>query len=288
MCQWSDTNPFEDSPFESVRPPSRNPPRFASLIGLTDVWPWATAVHQATLPQAHHQVALGEWRSRRQIARMSSIHSTPVVTETGRRERHKAATRERIVRVAAELFIEHGFDAVTLEMVAAQCEVAVRTLLRYFPSKEAIALAPHRDALEAFRSAIVNRDCDVMDFWRNHIKTRAEGAAEFEELARRHSAMLGSTLALNTQRLIISEEYEDILADALIEEAGGHDSIGPRVLAAMLVAGNTAVLRYVLDGNRPVDPNLFVAVIDYATANFEGSFPTARPTARGRRLRWKR
>lgn len=57
----------------------------------------------------------------------------------GRRERKKAATRQLIADRAMELFLAHGFDAVSVKDVAEAADVAVTTLFKYFPSKEALA-----------------------------------------------------------------------------------------------------------------------------------------------------
>ncbi|HKY14191.1 MAG TPA: TetR family transcriptional regulator [Microthrixaceae bacterium] len=46
------------------------------------------------------------------------------------------ARQERMLEVAAELATEGGFDAVQMRTVAAEADVALGTLYRYFPSKE--------------------------------------------------------------------------------------------------------------------------------------------------------
>ncbi|QBD77365.1 TetR/AcrR family transcriptional regulator [Ktedonosporobacter rubrisoli] len=57
----------------------------------------------------------------------------------GRRERKKQQTREKIARVAMELFIERGFDQVTVPEVA---DVSVNTVYNYFPTKEDLFWPP--------------------------------------------------------------------------------------------------------------------------------------------------
>ncbi|MHB9855671.1 TetR family transcriptional regulator [Streptomyces krungchingensis] len=59
---------------------------------------------------------------------------------TGLRERKKEQTRQRIAAVAMRLFIERGFDAVTVNEIAEAAEVAKATLFAYFPTKESLAL----------------------------------------------------------------------------------------------------------------------------------------------------
>jgi AcrR family transcriptional regulator len=57
------------------------------------------------------------------------------------RDRKKEAARHRIIAVADHLFAEDGFDATTMEDIAAAAEVSVGTLYNYFGSKTAILLA---------------------------------------------------------------------------------------------------------------------------------------------------
>ncbi|MFD0475223.1 MerR family transcriptional regulator [Nonomuraea thailandensis] len=60
----------------------------------------------------------------------------------GLRERKKRQTRQRISEVAIGLFVERGFDDVTIAEVAAAAEVSVNTVYNYFPAKEDLVLPP--------------------------------------------------------------------------------------------------------------------------------------------------
>ncbi|CAL9530791.1 hypothetical protein SUDANB58_04041 [Streptomyces sp. enrichment culture] len=58
----------------------------------------------------------------------------------GLRERKKRQTRQYISDVATDLFIERGFDAVTVAEVAEAANVSVNTVYNYFPAKEDLFL----------------------------------------------------------------------------------------------------------------------------------------------------
>ncbi|MEV4360301.1 TetR/AcrR family transcriptional regulator [Nonomuraea sp. NPDC004186] len=60
----------------------------------------------------------------------------------GLRERKKRQTRQRIIGVAIGLFVERGFEHVTIAEVAAAAEVSVNTVYNYFPAKEDLVLPP--------------------------------------------------------------------------------------------------------------------------------------------------
>lgn len=56
----------------------------------------------------------------------------------GRVERKKKETRQRIVKVAMELFQSQGFNSTTMEQIAEEADIARKTLYNHFPVKEAI------------------------------------------------------------------------------------------------------------------------------------------------------
>jgi AcrR family transcriptional regulator len=58
--------------------------------------------------------------------------------EPSRRERKKDETRERITQAAIDLIAERGFEATTVDDIAARADVAKGTFFNYFPRKEAV------------------------------------------------------------------------------------------------------------------------------------------------------
>ncbi|MEV3967877.1 TetR family transcriptional regulator [Streptomyces sp. NPDC050698] len=58
----------------------------------------------------------------------------------GLRERKKRRMYETVSDIAVRLFLEKGFDAVSVAEVAAAAEISKPTLFRYFPAKEDLVL----------------------------------------------------------------------------------------------------------------------------------------------------
>ncbi|MCW2692035.1 MAG: transcriptional regulator, TetR family [Mycobacterium sp.] len=76
------------------------------------------------------------------------------MTHGGRRGRPPSTSADRIARVALELFARRGYEATTMEDVAAAVGVGRSTLFRYFPSKGAIVWAGRRETEEAVSGAL--------------------------------------------------------------------------------------------------------------------------------------
>ncbi|MDT0615744.1 TetR/AcrR family transcriptional regulator [Streptomyces lancefieldiae] len=76
---------------------------------------------------------------------------------TGRRERKKAATRQKIADTALRLFLERGYDAVGIRDVAAEADVAVTTLFSHFASKEALVFEQDADFEHRLTRAVTGR-----------------------------------------------------------------------------------------------------------------------------------
>src|ERR1700710_2739180 len=76
-------------------------------------------------------------------------------------ERGGAQTRARISEVAARLFLERGYDAVTVAEVARAAGVSSVTVFNHFPRKEDLFLDRAPDAVDVLTSAVRDREPGV-------------------------------------------------------------------------------------------------------------------------------
>jgi AcrR family transcriptional regulator len=63
----------------------------------------------------------------------------------GRRERKKAATRQALADAALELFLERGYDQVSIRDIAEAADVSTTTLFKHFSGKEALVFDEAQD-----------------------------------------------------------------------------------------------------------------------------------------------
>ncbi|NEC66147.1 TetR/AcrR family transcriptional regulator [Streptomyces sp. SID9727] len=80
-----------------------------------------------------------------------------MTVQSGRRERKKAATRQKIADTALRLFLERGYEAVGIRDIAAEADVAVTTLFSHFASKEALVFEQDADFEHRLAQAVTGR-----------------------------------------------------------------------------------------------------------------------------------
>ena len=107
----------------------------------------------------------------------------------GRRERKRELTASHLSATAFRLFESQGYDAVSMEQIAAEADVAKATLYNYFPVKE--ALIAHR-----FREDIAAGMVE-----------RAPALAAFKDFDSRMRYLLRESAAWHTARMAYLPQY---------------------------------------------------------------------------------
>lgn len=159
----------------------------------------------------------------------------------GLRERKKQQTRLAISQVATRMFIERGFDEVTVAEVAEAAQVSVNTVFNYFATKEELFF----DQAE-----------EVEDAPSRMVRERRAGESAVDALHRRFQEMMKdkqwplsdatrlkpflatieASPALKARGRLILERTEQRLAQTLIEETGAPpDDPTARAVAAMVI-----------------------------------------------------
>lgn len=158
----------------------------------------------------------------------------------GLRERKKRQTRQRVSEVATGLFVERGFENVTIAEVAAAADVSVNTVYNYFVAKEDLVLPP--DEASPRRLADIVRQRAPGESAARAVLTRlreethrrdrklglTEGFGRVFEMMRAAPTLLARLDELGRQ-------MTEALAAVLAEETGAApDDPRPRVVAAQI------------------------------------------------------
>ncbi|MFP3813624.1 TetR family transcriptional regulator, partial [Bacillus sp. SIMBA_005] len=67
------------------------------------------------------------------------------------------ATRQAIADAALEMFLERGYEAVTIKQIAERADVSLATVYAHFPQKEALVFDEDDARRESLLSAVRDR-----------------------------------------------------------------------------------------------------------------------------------
>ncbi len=193
----------------------------------------------------------------------------------GLRARKKKETRKLILKCANALFHEKGYAAATLEDIADRAGVHKQTVLRYFGSKEGIAMAFRQVALQKFKTGLQDpaRTVPVLEYWRSFVETSAREVTERGDIVR-YAKLVESEPGLMAASLAIQMQYEELLAAEFSREAGLDPvtDLESRFLAAFLVGGYFSVARHLLGrGELQNYVRTALYVVDFAVERFPRS-----------------
>lgn len=160
-------------------------------------------------------------------------------------ERGGPQTRARIAEVAAGLFVERGYDAVTVAEVARQAGVSSVTVFNHFPRKEDLYLDRADDAAEILRAAVRDRDpgVDVLDALRDATLRLLDARHPLSGVNER-SVPFFRTVAASSALLGRAREIADDLQRTLAGELERDPTFDgdATLLAAFFVGGYATVL----------------------------------------------
>ncbi len=107
-----------------------------------------------------HAGFLRDWDTRRHnpASRGTFALLGTVTADIGLRERKKNETRAALSRAALDLALRDGYDAVTIDAIAAAANVSTRTFRNYFSSKEDAVLALLFDVDDHLTRTLQGRD----------------------------------------------------------------------------------------------------------------------------------
>lgn len=184
----------------------------------------------------------------------------------GLRERHRRRTAAQLEEVALRLFLERGFDATTVDDIAAAAEVSRRTFFRYYASKEDVLLSDHPRQLAELRAALAARPPSepILAALREAIMSMTGNYEEDRERLLLRAKVMRGTPSLQARSLMLQREWEQHLSEMVAEHLGvDAGDLRPVVVAAtMLGATRAAFGVWLVGGGKGHLPNLVAEALD--------------------------
>jgi AcrR family transcriptional regulator len=163
-----------------------------------------------------------------------------------RRSRKRLATRQGISNVATRLFIERGFDNVTVDEIAAAADVGRMTVFNHFPRKEDMFFDRDEEGREMLREALRQRDprvapIEALRLLAHRLVAGRSPVVAFSARSRSFIAAIEASETLKARARAIRDELADVMAVALSECVGRKSSDPDARLAAGLLLATWTV-----------------------------------------------
>jgi AcrR family transcriptional regulator len=153
------------------------------------------------------------------------------------RESKKRETRQRLSDVATALFYTHGFDAVTIEQIAAAANVSKPTVFNYFARKEDLFLDREDDVKVLLREAVGDRPNEQapMAALRALVERLCTEKHPFVRVDRQNVCWWGVVAASSSLRARVREIGEEAELALAMELAGPNPDGPTRLFAGLIV-----------------------------------------------------
>ena len=168
----------------------------------------------------------------------------------GRRARKKQATRRALSEAAMRLFLERGFDDVTVREIADAADVSTTTLMKHFPKKEALVFDREDEIERELVAAVIDRPATQTALAALHHYLR--GVIARDVTGKRLPAFMRlvlSTPALAGYWRTMWLRHAEALADALARDLDKTEAycLAHFVLEAFVLASRSKHVRRTLD-----------------------------------------
>jgi AcrR family transcriptional regulator len=155
----------------------------------------------------------------------------------GLRQRKRQQTRERLTQAAMALFLDRGFEATTLDDIAAAADISRRSFFHYFASKEDVVFAWQEESTAALIAAVAARPANesMLAAAENAIYAMVRQLKPGEAIA--IARLKRDNPALQARDQVKHEKLERALAEALGNRAGHKTQKLQARLVAMIATG---------------------------------------------------
>jgi len=161
----------------------------------------------------------------------------------GLRERKKRETRQAISDVATMLFLERGFDQVTIAEVAQAAGVSKMTVTNYFPRKEDLIFDRADAIIASLAQAVAERaagESMLAAVRRSFAESVRQADVTLGLAGQAFARLVQGSPVLASRGLEMMDQRERALGDAIAAELGT-DTVQQRLVAALLASVHRVV-----------------------------------------------
>ena len=176
--------------------------------------------------------------------------ATPAVSGNGHPGRRRATSRAELEQVAFTLFTARGFDATTVDEIAAAAGIGRRTFFRYFPSKNDVPWGAFEDELERMRVRLkaCAPEVPVMDAIRYALIDFNRVAPAQVPLHRRRMQLILRVPTLLAHSTLRFAAWRAVVAEFVAERTGRRpDDLAPQAIAHAVLGVSVAAYEHWLD-----------------------------------------
>lgn len=199
-----------------------------------------------------------------------------------RRARKRRVTRQSISDAATRLFMEHGFDHVTVDQIAEAADVGRMTVFNHFPRKEDMFFDRDAEARDMLVAALRERAPGIAPLEALRLLAHQLADAEapyirFTQASQRFIATVEGSDVLKARARAVGGEVGQVLAVALAESAGQAPGDPVAHLAASMFVATLTVALIAAHGvfretqDARTAKETFLALIDRGTAGVQGA-----------------
>ena len=203
-------------------------------------------------------------------------------TPPDRRSRKRLATRDGISVAATRLFLERGFDHVTVDEIAQAADVGRMTVFNHFPRKEDMFFDRDEEAREVLRDALRQRDpratpIETLRLLAHRLVAQRSPFVEFSAASQGFIETIEASETLKARARAIRDEIAQVVAVALAECAGREAADPDAHLAASLLSATwtAALVQAHLTFRQRQDARkakaVFLAIVDKGTIGLKAA-----------------
>lgn len=199
-----------------------------------------------------------------------------------RRSRKRLATRQGISDAATRLFMERGFDHVTVDDIAAAADVGRMTVFNHFPRKEDMFFDRDEEGRETLRDALRRRDPSVtpietLRLLAHRLVAEQRSYVRFFAASQSFVETIEGSETLRARARAIRDELAQVATVALSECVGREatDPIAQLAASLLLATWSVAFMEAHRTFRRGHDAKearaVFLALVDRGTIGLEAA-----------------